>query len=585
MIRMLWIIRIFTGENKKKIKKYVFSYLLFMFFSKLFLISLPFFFKSIVDNLHNIDKQSVMTVTLASLAIGYGLCHFFSAIFEDLRTVYFVHITNALKVNAHELLFTLMHNPSYNYFEYASYDKLSQEMEIGIDGISNFMKCFVFNIVPTIIEVMIIGVIFSVKFGVVISLIFLISISTYFFVTIHLSTKKKLIQRHINLLDYKRQLFRNNSFMNNRTVKYFTNEQYEIDSYNKKLFEWFLADNKNKRRTIVLSFFQSAIITISIILTIIFLINKVLAGNMDIGDLVLANIFLIRIYVPINNLGTIFQDLKDAIVDLELLDDLLNVNEKCLINYEACREELNINNIEIENISLKYGDRFILKDLSLKLENNNVIGIVGRSGSGKSTLAYILLRIKEINSGSVLINGIDYRKFDLKKLRKKISVVPQDIMLINDTIYNNIKYGNIDATDEQILEVMEISTVIDFAKNLKYGWNTIVGDGNHNLSGGERQRIAIARALLKNSDVYIFDEATSALDVVTERNVMSNVKRVLKNKLLLLIAHRLSSIADSNLILVFDKNKIVEKGEHHSLITKKGLYHKMWLSQQINIKV
>ncbi len=309
--------------------------------------------------------------------------------------------------------------------------------------------------------------------------------------------------------------------------------------------------------------------------------SGVVAGRMTIGDLVLVNAFLIQLYMPLNFLGVIYREIRQALADIERMFELLSEHREIADAPDALTLHAPVFDVRFESVDFFYDPkRQILFDVSFEIPGGSTVAVVGESGSGKSTLARLLYRFYDVNRGGIFINGHDIRQLTQASLRSAIAIVPQDTVLFNDTIYYNINYGRPDATREEVIAAAETAQLAEFITILPLGYDNRVGERGLKLSGGEKQRLAIARALLKNPPMLIFDEATSSLDSKTEKAIQASIENAARGRTTLVIAHRLSTVMNADMILVMDSGRIIERGTHAALVEHDGRYAQLWALQQ-----
>jgi len=370
------------------------------------------------------------------------------------------------------------------------------------------------------------------------------------------------------------------SLMNYETVKFFNNEFYELDRYDKNLFKWQEAAIKSQSSLALLNIGQALIIAIAVTLIVWKAIEGVLQNQLTLGDLVLINAFMLQLYIPLNFLGVLYREIKQSITDMEKLFSLLDKKREIIDSPNAKSLEISKGQLIFDSVNFSYdGRRKILDNLNFEVMAGKTTAIVGKSGAGKSTLTKLIYRFYDVNNGSIKIDGQNIIDITQTSLRSEIGIVPQDVVLFNDSLKSNIKYGDISATNEEISEAIKASHLESLVKALPDGIETVVGERGLKLSGGEKQRVAIARVLLKKPAILIFDEATSALDSVSEKVIKSEIREISKNRTTLIIAHRLSTIVDADMIYVFDKGQIVDRGRHEDLIRRNGHYLELWTMQ------
>lgn len=580
-IKELW--RYIWPDGRLDLKIRVFLAMVFLVLAKVIGIYVPFLFKDAVDILTGDVKPDAMMITAAvpvGLIIGYGTARVLTQAFGEIRDAIFVKVgQNALR-NIALNTFRHLHLLSLRFHLERRTGGLSRVIERATRGIDFLLRFMLFNIIPTIIEIIMISSIFWVKFGYLYAVITFICLSSYIYFTIAVTEWRLKYRREMNKQDTKANSDAIDSLLNFETVKYFTSEEHEATRYDRALRRFEAASIRSQLSLTLLNVGQGIIISGGLVAVLLMGANGVSEGRFTIGEFVLINALLIQIYIPLNFLGFVYREIKQALVDMEKMFMLIAKNPEIQDKDHAIDLLIKHGTIEFNDVYFHYAEnRPILKNISFKVVGGTTTAIVGSSGAGKSTISRILFRFYDIASGAVKIDGQDIRDISQYSLRKEIGVVPQDTVLFNDSIKYNISYGNHEASDEQIFEAAKLAKIHDFILSLPDGYDTEVGERGLKLSGGEKQRVAIARTILKNPSILLLDEATSALDSHTERDIQQSLEKISEQRTTIVIAHRLSTIINVNEILVLDDGEIVEKGKHSDLLALEGRYYQMWQKQ------
>jgi ABC-type transport system involved in Fe-S cluster assembly fused permease/ATPase subunit len=458
---------------------------------------------------------------------------------------------------------------------------MTRDIERGTRGVSSLISFTLFNILPTLVEITLVLGYLVTHYDIWFTLITAVALVSYIAFTVIVTDWRTHFRRTMNDLDSKANTKAIDSLINYETVKYFGNEDYEARRYDEGLKSFENAAVKSQTSLSFLNTGQSLIIAVAVTLILWRATEGVIAGTMTLGDLVLVNTFMIQLYIPLNFLGVIYREIKQALADMERLFSLLDENREVADSKDAAPLATHGARVVFSNVNFSYeSKRQILFDVDFAIPAGTTTAVVGHSGSGKSTLSRLLFRFYDVNSGSITIDGHDLRNVTQESLRSAIGIVPQDTVLFNDTIEYNIAYGKPGASKADIVAAARAASIHDFIETLPDGYATMVGERGLKLSGGEKQRVAIARTLLKDPAILIFDEATSALDSKAEQAIQGQLKEIAKNRTTLVIAHRLSTVADAQQILVLDHGRIVERGTHQMLLAANGLYAQMWERQQ-----
>ncbi|MDO8347474.1 MAG: ABC transporter ATP-binding protein/permease [Rugosibacter sp.] len=556
--------------------------------AKLANIAVPLVFKDIIDAFTLPREQAFLLVPLGLLA-AYGALRFSTALFTELREILFARVTQQAVRTIALQVFEHLHALSLRFHLERQTGGLTRDVERGTRSIGSLISYTLYSILPTLIEIALVLGILMVRYTWDFSLITFITLTAYVVFTIVVSNWRTHLRREVNELDSAANVRAVDSLINFETVKYFNNEAWERARYDEQLKKWEAAQIKSQVSLSWLNLGQSLIIAAGVSLMMWRAAEGVAAGRMTVGDIVLVNAFLIQLYMPLNHLGVLYREIRQALTDIERMFALLDTNREIRDAADArplfpeafAKAGPQPCTIEFEHVDFGYDPaRQILFDVSLKVGAGRTAAVVGASGSGKSTLARLLFRFYEVNSGSIKINGSDLRALQQVSLRSAIGIVPQDTVLFNDTIFYNIQYGRPAAPRAEVIAAARAAHIHEFIERLPDGYDTRVGERGLKLSGGEKQRVAIARALLKNPPILIFDEATSALDSKTEKAIQAELEQAAVGRTTLIIAHRLSTVMNADEILVLDAGRIAERGTHRALLDSNGLYARMWALQQ-----
>jgi len=541
-------------------------------------VAVPMVFKEMIDDLSGTQQLLALPILLLAL---YGLLRFSTALFTELREILFARVTQRAVRQVSLEVFRHLHSLSLRFHLERQTGGVSRDIERGSRSISSLISYTLYSILPTLVEIgLVLGILF-VKYDSGFVLITAISLLAYIVFTIKVSNWRIDIRRAVNENDSAANSRAVDSLLNYETVKYFNNEAWEAHRYDEQLLKWEEAATRSQTTLAFLNLGQQAIIALGVTAMMWRAANGVVDGRMSIGDLVLVNAFLIQLYMPLNFLGIVYREIRQALTDIERMFNLLKANREIADAPDA--RDLPAGPLQINFDAVEFGydpDRAILKNLSFSVAPGKTVAVVGHSGAGKSTLSRLLYRFYDVSGGAIRINGLDLRQLRQGSLRAAIGIVPQDTVLFNDTIFYNINYGRPDATREEVHGAARAAQLHEFIESLPQKYETRVGERGLKLSGGEKQRVAIARALLKNPPILIFDEATSALDSATERAIQSQLEMAAIGRTTLTIAHRLSTVMNTHEILVMSDGHIIERGTHTALLEADGAYARMWTLQQ-----
>jgi ATP-binding cassette subfamily B protein len=546
--------------------------------AKLANVGVPLVMKEVVDGLD--PSLQIVAVPVALLAI-YGVLRFSTTLFQELRDVVFIRVTQRAIRRVALGVFRHLHSLSLRFHLDRQTGGMTRDIERGTRGISTLLSYLIFSIFPVILEFALVAAVLVAKFDWRFAAITFGAVTVYIVFTVMITEWRMEIRRRANELDSRANTRAIDSLLNYETVKYFGNEDFEARRYDEQLHKYEDAATKNEASLGILNIGQSLIIAIAVTALMLLVAEGVAARSFTLGDLVLVNGLLIQLYIPLNFLGMVYREIKQALLDLDRMFRLLAEHREVEDRPGAPDVPPGPATVEFRDVDFHYESaRRILHGVTFEIPAGHRVAVVGHSGSGKSTLARLLYRFYDASGGSIRINHVDIRDVKQTSLRAAIGIVPQDTVLFNDTILYNIRYGRPGAADEEIFEAARAAHIHEFIESLPNKYQTAVGERGLKLSGGEKQRVAIARALLKNPRILIFDEATSALDSRAEKAIQAELGRISEGRTTLVIAHRLSTVMDADQILVLSQGRIVERGTHAQLLEAKGEYARMWALQQ-----
>jgi ATP-binding cassette subfamily B protein len=551
--------------------------------AKIASVSTPLVLGGAVNSLTKLSAgMNLFMLVPVALIVGYGVARIISFTFVAIRDALFS------KVSQHSIrqislnMFKHLHNLSLQFHLNRQTGALAKYIDRGTKGIDFLLRYVLFNVVPTFFEIFLVSGILFYLYGPWYAVVTLTTIGLYSYLTFQITEWRNVFRKRMNQADNNISTKMIDSLLNFETVKYFNNEAYEFNRLDKSLEDYELAANQSRHSLSLLNIAQTFIIMLGITIMLVMSAFGIKNGDIDVGGFVVINAYMLQLYQPLNFLGSVYREIRQALTDMENMFSLLEVSQVSKDDLEDMPQS-NVAEIRFDKVSFDYDiRRTIIKNISFTVPNGKKVAIVGPTGAGKSTISRLLFKFYDPKEGGVYINNININKISQESLRKMIGVVPQDTVLFNDTIYYNIAYGNTDASKEEVIIAAKNADIHNFISTLPDGYETIVGERGLKLSGGEKQRVAIARTILKNPKIFFFDEATSALDSSTEKEIQKNLESVSKDKTTLIIAHRLSTAANADNIIVLDKGIIIEQGTHKSLLLEKGKYFEMWGKQKLS---
>ena len=539
----------------------------------------PFILKHLVDSLTQKGIAEIILVP-TTLIIAYGFTRLTVLVVGEIRDTIFGRVCERAMRKIGLEVFQHVHHLDLEFHLSRRTGGLSRDIDRGIKGISFLMRFFVFNIVPTLLEIILVAGLLFYNYGISFALVTIIAAGFFVLFSMITTDWRTQFVRDAAQADSRAGTLCVESLLNHETVKYFTNEEFESNKYDQALRHWEQAKRKERLSLLALNTGQALIISLAMAIMLWLAADEVRDGVMTIGDFVLINAFMMQLFMPLNFLGFVYREIRGATANIENMFSLMSLNTKVLEQPNAPDLKIFGGDVTFKDVSFAYHDeRPLLKRIDLTIKGGQQVAIVGASGAGKSTLVKLLFRSYDILGGTILVDEQNIANVTLKSLRESIGIVPQDTVLFNESIFENIRFGNPAAADDQVLEAIKLAHLDDFIRELPDGSATVVGERGLKLSGGEKQRVTIARTILKKPAILVFDEATSSLDSESERSIMEALNKISRGYTSLIIAHRLSTIIHADKIVVMDHGEIVEQGSHSELLEMGGRYSDLWIAQ------
>lgn len=552
--------------------------LLLLAFAKVANVGVPLVLKDVVDSL---DASKAVLLVPAFLLLAYGALRFLTTLFGELRDVVFARVIQRTMRSAALEVFSHLHNLSMRFHLDRQTGGLSRDIERGVAGIRFLMNFMLFNILPTLFEITLVISILMQRFDARFSLVIVLTLAIYIGLTLLITEWRMAFRRKMNQMDSQANTSAIDSLINYETVKYFNNEEFELQRYDESMQQWEKAAVRSTTSLSLLNSIQGLVIATGVTVMMFLAADQVVQGEMTVGDLVMVNAFLLQLFIPLNFLGFVYREIRHSLADMERMFSLLKTPSEVKDKESAVDIVLGRADVRFDNVGFAYDDRReVLRGITFEIPASRTVAVVGHSGAGKSTLSRLLYRFYDVSEGAITIDGQDIRNVTQQSLRRAIGVVPQDTVLFNDTIFYNIAYGRPGAEKDQVIRAAKHAHIHDFIESLPDGYDTMVGERGLKLSGGEKQRVAIARTILKEPAILIFDEATSALDSATEKKIQTELEEISANTTTLIIAHRLSTVRQADQILVMEDGEITERGTHDELLAMSGAYSHMWMLQK-----
>ncbi len=551
----------------------------FLILAKVANVGVPVVLKEIVDSL---DQAQAVLVLPLGLLFAYGALRLLSSLFNELRDAIFAKVRYSAMHQIALGVFKHLHTLDLSFHLDRRIGGITRDIDRGTQSVSTLLSIFVFNILPVVFEIALVVGILWVNYDIFFALVSLLTVGFYILLTIKITTWRMQYRYEMNDMQSEANTNAVDSLINYETVKYFNQEDFEIKRYDQTMGRWEQVAVRSFTSMTALNFVQGAVIAIGVTLILILAAQGVVDKNLSLGDLIMIQALLLQLFLPLGSLGIIYRQIKHNFIDMnnmfELLDRQSNVQDLA----DAPALVVDRARVEFDQVGFAYpGKSAVLNQINFAIEPGEKVAIVGASGAGKSTLAKLLFRFYELTQGRILIDGQNIAQVSQDSLRQAIGVVPQDSVMFNESIFYNIAYGKPGASEAEVKRVAKLAYIDEFIESLPQGYQTLVGERGLKLSGGEKQRLAIARVLLKNPPILIFDEATSALDSYSEKMVQKALNSLAKEHTTLVIAHRLSTVVNSDKIIVLGDAQVIESGKHEQLLTQDGEYKRLW-DLQIN---
>ncbi len=544
-------------------------------------VGVPVVLKRLVDSLSTMGTAAAVVAVPVGILVAYGALRLSASLFTELRELVFAKATEGVSRRISLQVFSHLHALSLRFHLERQTGGMTRDIERGTRAVNSLISYALYSIFPTLVEVGLVLGLLAWQFDWTFVAITGVALVLYITFTVVVTEWRTQFRRRMNELDSASHSRAVDSLLNYETVKYFNNEAFEAQRYDQSLEQLRRAALKSQTTLSLLNSGQQLIIAVALVAMLWRATDAVVEQRMTLGDLVMINAFMIQLYIPLNFLGVMYREIKQALTDLDKMFALLQRPQEVQDRPDAPALRIQHGEVRFEAVSFSYdGQRQILSEVSFVIPPGCTVAVVGASGAGKSTLARLLYRFYDVSAGAITIDGQDIRAVTQASVRQSIGIVPQDTVLFNDTVRYNIAYGRPQATEQQVIAAAQAARIHDFIVSTPKGYDTMVGERGLKLSGGEKQRVAIARTLLKDPPIVIFDEATSALDSANERAIQAQLRSAAQDKTTLVIAHRLSTVVDAHEILVMDQGRIVERGTHPQLLERSGVYARMWQLQE-----
>jgi ATP-binding cassette subfamily B protein len=522
-------------------------------------------------------------LTFTGLALAFAGVRFASTAAPQLRDALIQSVTLAAQRKAAVEAFSHALALSLDYHQTKRTGALSRTISRGSAAVDFLVRVLVFNLAPTFIELAMAAAVLWGRFDWSFAVTAVTTIVVYSVFTIAISTWRLKHRRELNDADSEASGRQVDALLNYETVKSFGTERRSASGYGEALVVYARAQVKATTSLSLLNAMQGGVMTLGLLAMVLLAGVKIMAGKLAVTDVVPITMMMGNLYAPLSILGFAYREIRQAFIDMEQMEDLRRQTPDIQDAADAVDlppADLRGAELTFEKARYRHSARAVgLDAISFEASPGTTTAVVGPSGGGKTTLARLALRLIDPQGGRVLLDGLDLKDVRQASLRQAVALVPQDVALFNDTLRLNVAFAKPDATEEEVWAALEAAELEAFVRNLPEGLETRVGERGLKLSGGERQRVGIARALIADPRLLILDEATSALDSRTEAAIQATLRRARKGRTTLVVAHRLSTVADADQILVLKAGRIVERGRHADLIAAEGEYAQLWRRQ------
>jgi len=543
----------------------------------------PLYYKKVVDSLGSSQpvwpwKEVTVWIVLKLLqggGMGQGLLN-------NARSLLWIKVQQFTTREIQVGLFKHLHGLSLRWHLGRKTGEVLRVMDRGTNSINSLLQYLVFSILPTMIDIIVAIVYFAVEFNIWFGLIILGTMASYLISTIAITEWRTKYRRMMNTADNEQRTRSVDSLLNAETVKYFSAEDWEAERYREAIVDYQTEEWKSSATLIALNIFQGFTMNGGFLGLGLYCSWLVSAGALTIGDFVLLGAYFSQLMGPLNWLGTLYRVIQESFVNMENMFDLMA--EPVEVADPISPQPFPPPNQDVGDVDMTKGpevvfdgvsfayeeEKPVLQDVSFVVPAGTSTGVVGTSGSGKTTLAKLILRMYDVKEGAVKVAGVDVRAVAQSCLRRAVATVPQDIVLFNNSILFNIRYGKVDASQEEVEEASRAAGIHEAILNFPDKYDTVVGERGLKLSGGEKQRVGLARALLMEPTIMVLDEATSALDSSTEREIQRALEAASRGRTMLVVAHRLSTVVGCHQILVLEAGKVcavagnIDKADLHS---------------------